>query len=1424
MNYFSIYCYTNIIEDIELSFTFEGESNELELINFNENILNLKIHCQESITLILGEIKDQECRQYDSYSNYVYKITILNETLPNDLYFNGLYLQPINIDNYNNDNYYYTYCNLVNNDYNNCFECTTESPRIEGKLYHESNYIYETRTNDCSIMIKNINEQDLVIGEMINCYNENKKNYITLILGEIKDQECRQFGSYSNYVYKITIINETLPNNLYLNYINLHPNTFDNNNNYYIYCNLVNIDYNNYFECTIQYSKVLDKTIYYETNYTYTTWSNGYSITIKNINDNLYVGKNIICFNEHKLNYFDIIKGKCKNGAFLFSLDFKHFIKGKDKNSENNYKILLELKAKVDSKTFKNYCYLNNGNEDDEFDITKYKLNCAIPSFDEDNEDIKFYHLFSKFLLINYFAKEGIINDLYCYAPKKYITAFYYYHDICSDTNNFKIISFTTFKDNNIFNSTLKDKIEIPIISPFQSIAICQITSLKLEPFIEFNCKINNNGINITNYKNITFGNVTTQAYFDRIYPIEFDSFEGKKEFGTYCSYKKSKCSQLIESDYGINSENLNNPTVYQYSFCLISEKDSIFNKENFQLQFNDNTFGNCTIKNRDIENNNSTQTQLNCLANEDFLDKYPLFKNINPINFTFYNNIFNDINILTKNIIDITEIDLDVKITIKEVKDYICLNKNNMLLKLSASLVKPKSIIDYYILDYKILQFESFLNYVFIIDNSMNITFINSDFEKDSSLEILCLISGDFSYEKNITIKKNLNYKTFFNNFTLIWENDKLLDNIKCNNDEKIYIKENYLGHNFFHIGGYSLYNFTFYDDNGNNINEMGMLMKKNGIISGNVAICRDLYIYKYFNLFIFSINCEIYYNNITYGDKISFEVHNNVIKAQNGIELKIEGLQKLNYKYDYISNENYIEIFKSYNQGYCTEYGYFFNVSYYYNNLIYNYKDNDILYKYSIKNFINPINNETIEGECSFINYYYEENYYKYNRYLNCLINSSLIDIPYFIINNNYLDKNNNSLPNIYIYSNYDKPRIEFSKSFSCDKTIIFTINEIKDKNCLDGTYTFKMIGTLSNNKVNIINKVFIRDIIENDIQIFCNNLSYYENNNNIDYYSFNCYIVNDISNEYLNISLLDIPPFNHIISINYSSFFKKNRTIFFNYKCNNINKFKEFYNEFNSTLNLFYPYINNLFLDIDINIFSFKILIKIDKYPNNKIYQYYNKYMGNYLILSIYEPLGVAFCYLKDKNISRTTILECFGISGYYDYLEENEFELYKINSLDIYGDYNYEPNITFLGFIHKSLYDSDIEYPIFKINNISKGCINDKYNFNISGEIVEIDDEKINLNNSIPNVIKINLENDLYARCDIYKIKRNIKLLCNIISNNRLNNVDIKFNVSKLEIDEKNIIIDGLVDFLKTAQEIILDLNVNCGTMSPEESIN
>ena len=181
---------------------------------------------------------------------------------------------------------------------------------------------------------------------------------------------------------------------------------------------------------------------------------------------------------------------------------------------------------------------------------------------------------------------------------KKSITSFYYYYDTCSVNNTFKNIAVTNFNEKYLFSSDLNDKIEISIISPFESKATCQLSSKVLEPYIEFNCQINDNTIIITNYKTITFGKVLTNTYYNIDQPIEIEDFEGKKEFGSYCLLNEIKCSQIIENDYNYNSINIDNPKVYKYSFCLISDKSSELNKKNFQVLFNNNTIGNCSINN----------------------------------------------------------------------------------------------------------------------------------------------------------------------------------------------------------------------------------------------------------------------------------------------------------------------------------------------------------------------------------------------------------------------------------------------------------------------------------------------------------------------------------------------------------------------------------------------------------------------------------------------------------------------------------------------------------------------------------------------------------------------------------------------------------------------------------------------------------
>ena len=1269
-----------------------------------------------------------------------------------------------------------------------------------------------------------INERDLNIE--IYC-----QQTIILALGDIEDisHECF-FNSYSTYTYKINILNETIPKDLHLDYINLQPTIIRNHNDdedihdIITDCFLNNTDYNNHFICSMHFYRNIDATLYYEKDYRYETILNNYNIIIKSKSEDVYFGQEIICNYGQEINA-DKFTGRCINGIFFFSLNINSDgDKDNDDNSEIFSKLLFEIKAKVDSKIFRNYCYLDNRNEDNKYDISKYKLNCAITSFKY--KKLKIQNLFSEFLFLNNLMQEWIHDGIYCYSSQNYITPFYYYYDTCSNNNTFKILSVINFNNDNIIE-TLIDTIEISIISPFESIAICKLSSLQLEPYIEFNCQINYN--EKIDFKNIIFGNMTKNIFYDSKNLIVLNGFEGKKNFGKYCSNNVPKCMELIEKDNGINSMNKNNPQVYKYSFCITSDNNYIFNKDNYNILFNNNSIVNCSITKTEL-GDDFNKTKAKCLLDEEILDEYPFLKIFNPINYTFYNNIFKDINELTKNVQDISEIDYDLKIIITEVKDYYCLNNNSISLKLTANITKTNSIIEDYVEEFKYYLMNYFLDYTFsdILNNEMNITFVGYYYDYSlSTLEIDCIINGDFSHENNVIVKNDFNYKSFFNNYTIIWEKKTLFENIKCDNNEKITFYEfGHYGDRDFSLIGYSSYVFDFYDNNGFKTEYLKLNVKINGILAENKATCTFPYIYNE-GLIKFDIFCEIYDINITNNDIISFEECNETkIKTLDYIELKIEGLDKLYYIYkeSYKSKEDTtISIFSSNDPKdiqYCNEHGYFFILTYDINLPI---ENEDILSQYSINSLINPINNEIIKGNCAFLandDYYYNsennyENIYNKKYYLSCGIFSDLIDVPYLLINNNYLDKTNNDLPNIKIFSSSNKPNINLGHSLSCAKNIIFTINVINDKKCLDGTYIFKMYGTLSKKIENNINTIIIRDTIENNIQIFCNNLSFYGNIGDKDYYSFNCYIINDILNDYLNITFLDDPPNSKIISIEYSPYFKNNKMIHFNFKCFNEDRSKGFDDEFNSVMNYIFSLNDNLLGPEYRKEFSYKIMIKIDKYPTKKLDEYYNKYMGNFLILQV-DNLGFSFCDLKNKNITKTSIIRCYG-NYYYDVGED--IVIYKINSHNIYGDYNNGPKMTFLGLINNNLneYEYEEEYPKFKVDNISKGCIDGQYIFNISGKFYGKNEE---INHYIPKEIEIFLENNLYANCKVFininDKETDLQLMCHLLPNNEIINKDIKFNVSSLKNDD--IISIGLLDYISTGSEII-DLNVSCGIVNP-----
>ena len=401
----------------------------------------------------------------------------------------------------------------ISNKYNENLNINCYSPHVnlDNQIVYNDNIIYEVFITCYIDIVETIDYLYLYVeGEnkiKLAYFNETLStiNYIhctkkyTLFLGEIKDKNCRQNEYYSTFNYKIEILNETIPDNIFQNSIYLSPISLDHNyyyNDYNSYCHFIQINNNSFLACNIKYDIKLD-TLYYKKNMYY-FYFNNYDLIII-IPEDLYIGENILCYHESKDNYLNIFKGNCKNGAYFFSIDFNNFLKKDEEDLIIKNKILLELKGKIDSKQMANYCYLDNGNEKNKISLLKYKLNCVIPAYNENYNDIKleYYKFFSKYFLLNYIAKDIINEDLFCFTPKKVIIAFYFYYDKYSNNNTFKILTVTPFDNSNYFNSSLGNKIEIPIIYPFNEISICEISSNEMETYMEFICKINNSQINI---------------------------------------------------------------------------------------------------------------------------------------------------------------------------------------------------------------------------------------------------------------------------------------------------------------------------------------------------------------------------------------------------------------------------------------------------------------------------------------------------------------------------------------------------------------------------------------------------------------------------------------------------------------------------------------------------------------------------------------------------------------------------------------------------------------------------------------------------------------------------------------------------------------------------------------------------------------
>ena len=115
-----------------------GGNDQLQLKNFDEILSNINyINCKKYITLILGEIIDRKCEQFDDYSNYNYKYKILNETIPEELFSINIYFEHISKNYY----YYYyeSYCKLIKINGNNLLECNIQRDIKLDTIYYENN-------------------------------------------------------------------------------------------------------------------------------------------------------------------------------------------------------------------------------------------------------------------------------------------------------------------------------------------------------------------------------------------------------------------------------------------------------------------------------------------------------------------------------------------------------------------------------------------------------------------------------------------------------------------------------------------------------------------------------------------------------------------------------------------------------------------------------------------------------------------------------------------------------------------------------------------------------------------------------------------------------------------------------------------------------------------------------------------------------------------------------------------------------------------------------------------------------------------------------------------------------------------------------------------------------------------------------------
>ena len=167
-----IHCSLDYLKSDKLSLSVEGINDELELINFTPNILYINnIFCPKKVEILIGEIKDVQCNQDDSYYLYNYNILISNSTIGENINFmKNIKLEPKSID----ENKYYTLCDFVNNGKNKYFTCNLFCNKTKNnKFYYESGYNYKIFSNNKIIYIKNT-KSNIYFGENIKCdYTKN---------------------------------------------------------------------------------------------------------------------------------------------------------------------------------------------------------------------------------------------------------------------------------------------------------------------------------------------------------------------------------------------------------------------------------------------------------------------------------------------------------------------------------------------------------------------------------------------------------------------------------------------------------------------------------------------------------------------------------------------------------------------------------------------------------------------------------------------------------------------------------------------------------------------------------------------------------------------------------------------------------------------------------------------------------------------------------------------------------------------------------------------------------------------------------------------------------------------------------------------------------------------------------------------------